>query len=71
MAFFTEQEKRLGRTMPKRKIMKEYRKTEKALQKAAKQGASEARMQSLMAKHHVWEYAGLAYDHQKAKQKKK
>ena len=71
MAFFSEKEKRLARTVPKRTLVREYRKTEKALQKAAKQGASEAKMQSLMAQHHTWEYANLAYDHQQAQKNSK
>lgn len=69
MAFFSSQERRLARDCSKRSLTREYRKTEKALQKAARRGASDARMQAIMDKHHTYEYALLAQQRMKANKK--
>ncbi len=70
MPFFSDKERRLARDCSKRTLTKKYHKTEKALKKACKQGASEARLQSIMAQHHTAEYALLAQQHMKAVKKK-
>lgn len=70
MAFFSDHEKHLARTKSRSSLMRDYHKSERALTKAAKRGASDMELQRLMDKHHTAEYATLAHDRQKAIVKK-